>query len=225
MKSLLNLYDEIRPHVVRYNLGQLLLLAALLLFALIAWSIYTGAKVRTLAAQRDALESQSQELTPQVEVLEAELASDNRLSVLRRRIDRLTLELQARERMLAVIAELNNTQASGFVPLLEALSRSAGGGAWLTRIELADPSVSAVPGRVRLSGRMTDAAALPRYLDVLARQPEFAGLQFTQIEVAADAGQLDDSGQTRDTPEPVVEGERLGALGFDLRSSRDEVRP
>lgn len=223
MKSLLNLYDDIRPRVVRYNLSQLLLLAALLLAMLIAWSIYTSAKVRALAAQRDALESQSQELTPQIAVLEAELASDNRLSVLRRRIDRLQLELQARARMLGVIADLNSTQASGFVPLLEALSRSAGGSAWLTRIELADPHVAALPGRVRLSGRMTEAAALPRYLDALARQPEFAGLQFTQIEVASDAGQLDDSAQTGDSPQSAGDGMRLGALGFDLRSSRDEV--
>src|SRR3546814_1846096 len=54
--------------------------------------------------------------------------------------------------------------------------------AWLTRIEFADPQPAAAPSRVRLSGRMTDAAALPRYLDALARQPEFAGLQFTRIE-------------------------------------------
>lgn len=223
MKSQLNLYDEIRPRVVRYNLTQLLLLAALLLAVLIAWSGYTSSKVRSLAVQRDTLESQSQELAPQIEVLEAELASDNRLSVLRRRIDRLQLELQARARMLALIAELNSTQTSGFVPLLQALSRSAGGSAWLTHIALAEPHVAALPGMVRLSGRMTDAAALPRYLDALARQPEFAGLQFAQIEVAADAGQLESSALNGDTQARTDGDKRLGALGFDLRSRRDEV--
>lgn len=225
MKSLLNLYDEIRPRVVRYNLFQLLLVAGLLLAGLVAWGTYSSARVRELTVQSAALESQSQELAPQIKVLEAELASDNRLSVLRRRVDRLTLELQARERMLAVIAELSSAEANGFVSSLEALSRSAGGSAWLIRIELADPRASAPPGRVRLSGRMTEAAALPRYLDALARQPEFAGLQFTQIEVAADAGQLDDSGKIGDTQAHVVDGVRLGPLGFDLRSSRDEVSP
>ncbi|PKM00623.1 MAG: hypothetical protein CVV16_15455, partial [Gammaproteobacteria bacterium HGW-Gammaproteobacteria-6] len=115
MKSLLNLYDEIRPHVVRYNLSQLLLVAGVLLAALAAWGMYSSAKVRELAAQSATLESQSQELTPQIEVLEAELASDNRLNLLRRRVERLTLELQARERMLTVIADLHSTQTRGFV--------------------------------------------------------------------------------------------------------------
>lgn len=220
MKSLLNLYDEIRPRVVRYNLNQLLLIAAVLVAALSVWGIYTKARLRDLAAQRDALESQSQELTPQIEVLEAELASDNRLTLLRRRVDRLTRELQARERMLTLIADLSSAQSSGFVPLLKALSHSAGGGAWLTRIEFADPQPAAAPGRVRLSGRMTDAAALPRYLDALARQPEFAGLQFTRIEVAADAGQLDADPVDASTEQPP-----LGALGFDLRSGGDKVSP
>src|SRR3546814_18364808 len=103
-----------------------------LVAALSVWGIYTKARLRDLAAQRDALESQSQELTPQIEVLEAELASDNRLTVLRRRVDRLTRELPARERMPTLIADLSSTQSSGFFPLLKTLSPSAGGGAWLT---------------------------------------------------------------------------------------------
>lgn len=225
MKSLLNLYDEIRPRQVRYNLRQLLLLAALLVAALIAWGLYAGAKVRALAVERDTLESQSQALTPQIEVLEAELASDNRLSVVRARVDRLTLELQARERMLALVADLSRAEANGFVSLLSALSRSAGGGVWLTRIELVDPRASVAPGRVRLSGRMTQATALPSYLDALARQPEFAGVQFTQIEVAADAGALDDDRRAGDGQTPAADGKQLGVLGFDLRSSRDEASP
>jgi len=225
MKSLLNLYDEIRPHVVRYNLSQLLLVAGVLLAALAAWGMYSSAKVRELAAQSATLESQSQELTPQIEVLEAELASDNRLNLLRRRVERLTLELQARERMLTVIADLHSTQTRGFVPLLQALSRSAGGGAWLTRIELADPNAAGLPGTFRLSGRMTEAAALPRYLDTLARQPELAGLQFAQIEVAADAGMLDDRGDAGDAQAPASDNQPLGALGFDLRSNRNEASP
>jgi len=225
MKSQLNLYDEIRPRVVRYNLSQLLLLAAAVLAALIAWGMYAGSKVRELAIERDALESQSQALTPQIEVLEAELASDNRLSVVRARVDRLTLELQARERMLALIAELSRTEANGFVALLTALSRSAGGGVWLTRIELVDPRAAAAPGRVRLSGRMTQASALPGYLDALARQPEFAGLQFAQIEVAADAGALVDDRRGDDAQTPAADHKPVGVLGFDLRSSRDEASP
>src|SRR3546814_12741585 len=93
--------------------------------------------------------------------------------------------------MLTLIADLSSAQSSGFVPLLKALSHSAGGGAWLTRIEFADPQPAAAPSRVRLSGRMTAAAALPRYLDAMARHTAFAGRPSTRSEVAAGAGQLD----------------------------------
>lgn len=220
MKTQLNLYDEIRPRHVRYNLMQLGAALTLLLLALAAWGAYSSWSVRSLSSERAALESQEQALTPQIETLQAELASDDRLAVLRRRVDRLTLELQGRERMLALIADLSNRNVAGFSPALRGLGSASRGDAWLTAISLSGPRIDAAPERVRLRGRLLDAQALARYLDVLAQVPALSGVQFGTV-IVGEIAALPSAGDDAEAPERSVET----TLPFELDSRIAERAP
>lgn len=213
MKTLLNLYDEIRPRQVRFGLDRLLQVSLALLALVVLWAVYTSAQVRDLAGRRAALEAQAQALTPQIEALESELAADSELAQLRARIDRMQVELQARERMLALMGDLHAAPGHGFSARLEALARSTVQGLWLTRVELREGGLDVAP-QVRLLGRLQTPTALPQLLDALARQPAFAGQRFAQIEVAENAGgEVDADSASR------------GRLGFELRSVRASEQP
>lgn len=210
MKTLLNLYDEIRPRKARLGLNRLLQISLALLVLAVFWAVYTSARVRDLASRRAALEVQVQTSNQQVSALESELAADSELAQLRARIERMQLELQARERMLALIGDLQSTPGHGFSARLEALARSTVPGLWLTRIELR-AGVSDLPPQVGLQGRLQTPTALPQFLDALARQPAFAGQRFAQMEVAQN---VDDAGD-----------DASGPLAFALRSERVQVEP
>lgn len=208
MKVLLNLYDEIRPQHVRYNLAQLGAVLGVLLLVLAAWGVYVNWSVRTLALERASLESDEQTLTPQVESLQAQLASDDRLAVLRRRIDKLTLELQGRERMQALIADLSGHESSGFADVLLALADASRNDAWLTGIAVSGPRAHAPPERVHLRGRLLDAQALARYLDALAQQSALEGLQFATVIVGDPNNKMADDAAAdsaaADTSQPLL---------------------
>jgi len=211
MKTLLNLYEEIRPRHVRYNVNQLVAAMAVLLLALAAWGTYSSWAARTLAAERVALESQEQALTPQIETMQSELASDDRVAIMRKRIDRLTLELQGRERMQALIAELSQQHAAGFSPVLAGLGSASRSDAWLNAITLGGPRIDAAPERVRLRGRLLDAQALAKYLDGLAQTETLRGVQFATVIVGTPADPAKAAGAATGAAE-----QRAQALAFEL---------
>lgn len=222
MKLLLNLYDEIRPRHVRYNLTQLAMLVAALLLGLAAWGIYASWTVARLAAERVALESEQQALVPQIETLQAELASDDRVAIARTRVSRLTLELQGRERMQALIADLSAQNVAGFSPLLKGLGSASRDDAWLTHIRVLGPRVNATPERVQLRGSLLNSSAFASYLDALAHTEAFRGVQFATVIVgnpadAAPAAQAADPAADPATP--------TQALTFELDTQVAEKAP
>lgn len=107
------------------------------------------------------------------------------------------LELQAlkqtqveQQRLRHALTAQSVQSGGGYSEFLIALSRQAPGSLWITGFGVSDDGQT-----LQLKGRMTHAGQLPDYLGRLAREPQFAGRSFGEIELralgaekAADAG-------------------------------------
>jgi len=88
---------------------------------------------------------------------------------------------EARQRQLRDTLQSTVAAASlGYSDFLLALGRQTSGSLWITRL-----SVRGDGQDLELSGRMTNPAALPAYLQQLEREDRFRGRRFAQIDMRA----------------------------------------
>jgi MSHA biogenesis protein MshI len=117
-------------------------------------------------------------------------------------------KLEKRQQFLdGVLRALRDPQSgsSGFSEQLMALSRQHQEGLWLTRIELSNG------GRdMALTGKVTDPALLPQYIQRLSVEPVFAGQAFRVLRLASD--------NSAESKPEKTEKQSIGAMGFELRS-------
>jgi len=86
----------------------------------------------------------------------------------------LAMGLAARERALEAMRHGAASATSGFAARLEALAHRQQDGLWLRAILLAD-------GRMAMRGGTTDPALVPAFVNNLAQEAAFAGVQFDRL--------------------------------------------
>ncbi len=168
-----------RPQPWRASQGLLAVAGGLLGAWALAHGMDTWATYRQ--QQADAL---AQALPQQRAQLEARDPSGadaiQRLAAERDRLQNLEAD---QRRLRAQIDEHMKRGASGYTPYFMALSRQSQPSVWITGFSVAPNN-----GAIELQGRMTDAAALPGYLQRLNQEGSFKGRQFARLQLAQGEG-------------------------------------
>jgi len=168
-----------RPQPWRASQGLLTAVGALagawaLGYGLNAWANYrqqqADALAQALPQQRAQLEARDPGGADAIQRLAAE----------RSRLQNLEAD---QRRLRAQIDEHMKRGTGGYTPYFMALSRQSQPSVWITGFSVAPNS-----GVIELQGRMTDAAALPSYLQRLNQEGSFKGRQFARLQLAQGEG-------------------------------------
>ncbi len=170
-----------RPRPQPWRASQGLLTAAGALAG--AWALATGLNAWANHRQQRA-DALAQALPQQRAQLEARdpggADAIQRLAAERSRLQNLEAD---QRRLRAQIDEHMRRGASGYTPYFMALSRQSQPSVWITGFSVAPNN-----GAIELQGRMTDAAALPTYLQRLNQEGSFKGRQFARLQLAQGEG-------------------------------------
>lgn len=177
----INLYQaEFRPARVVFPARRMLAGLGLLLLGLLSlhgWGVWQN---RELAAQ-------VAQVNRQTEAVEARLASLGQARDPTAPDPALTADIQRLEARLTALTRVEQALQSGAVGTprgwsaqFEALARVSVPGLWLTGVHLEGSAPD-----MTLRGRSLDGQAPARYIALLRRQPQFVGLEFAALEIAA----------------------------------------
>ena len=170
-----------RPRPQPWRASQGLLTAAGALAG--AWALGYGLNAWANHRQQQA-DALAQALPQQRAQLEARdpggADAIQRLAAERTRLQNLEAD---QRRLRAQIDEHMKRGASGYTPYFMALSRQSQPSVWITGFSVAPNN-----GAIELQGRMTDAAALPTYLQRLNQEGSFKGRQFARLQMAQGEG-------------------------------------
>lgn len=168
-----------RPQPWRASQGLLAVAGALLGAWALAHGMNTWATYRQ--QQADALAQALPQQRAQLEAHDPGGADAlQRLAAERDRLQNLDAD---QRRLRAQIDEHMKRGASGYTPYFMALSRQSQPSVWITGFSVAPNN-----GAIELQGRMTDAAALPSYLQRLNQEGSFKGRQFARLQLAQGEG-------------------------------------
>ncbi|MFO1339324.1 MAG: PilN domain-containing protein [Burkholderiaceae bacterium] len=151
-----------------------------------AWALATGLDAWATQRQRQA-DTLAQDLPRQRAELEArDPGGADAVARLAAERDRLQALAADQQRLRAQIGEHLQQASGGYTPYFMALSRQSQPSVWITGF-----SVAPAGGTIEIQGRMTDAAALPGYLQRLNQEPSFKGRQFARLQLAQGEGHTD----------------------------------
>jgi hypothetical protein len=143
-------------------------------YGLDTWADHRQGQADTLAQELPRQRAQLEASNPgSAEAIQRLAAERNRLQ---------NLESDQR-RLLAQIDEHMKRGAQGYTPYFSALSRQSQSSVWITGFSVAPNSDA-----IEIQGRMTDATALPGYLQRLNQEGSFKGRQFARLRLAQDEG-------------------------------------
>ena len=151
-----------------------------------AWALATGLDAWATQRQRQA-DALAQDLPRQRGELEArDPGGADAIARLAAERDRLQALAADQQHLRAQISEHLQQASAGYTPYFMALSRQSQASVWITGFSVAPTS-----GAIEIQGRMTDAAALPGYLQRLNQEPSFKGRQFARLQLAQGEGHTD----------------------------------
>lgn len=142
--------------------------------------IYAIAQWQTLRLSHHLAELRAQQTraAQRLAELHGQYLPKGKSRLLEQEIDRLRAGRDARLPLLDLLAAKPFGNTTGFSPHLEGLARQSVEGMWLRRIVL-----GAGGAKVTLEGRTLRPELVPRYLQQLAREEVFAGLEFTRLQL------------------------------------------
>lgn len=132
-----------------------------------AWQHYAA---KTEIAE---LKNQQQQLLAQVQTISNELSAISDDSLLKASISKKEQELTNKQNVLQALSGKQFGNAKGFADHLLGLSRQHIDGVWLTGLHIHSGGT-----RLNLSGNTHAPENVPRYLQNLAQEPGFRGLEF-----------------------------------------------
>lgn len=203
MRQQINLYQPIFSEA-RKPLSALTvaIVLSVLIVGLIAFSVHTGMRTKTLSAQVEALRLEQQ-------AKEAELAAATELRTQRSnpaeieaRVKRLTTSLDERTRALQLLKSGAAGQTTGFAERLEALARRHVDGLWIDKLV-----ISGTNGSMSLAGATLNADIVPTYLQSLAQEKVLSGTRFDEFMIerpTATKTVADADDATAESPKKIV---------------------
>jgi hypothetical protein len=177
MARYLNLYDPaLRRPREWVTLGTLALATGALLTVLLSGGLALRLGAAQLESSRLALEQEQLRLAAE---MAAVTAPTGPLAELRRQLGETRAALSRKQEVIDVLARGGLLRNDAFSTYLAGLSRRDVDGLWLTGF-----SIGPGPVAMEIRGRVSDAAALPVYLDQLGRDTVFGGRSFASLVVA-----------------------------------------
>lgn len=197
----INLFQDVlrkpREFLPLPQLGKVMAggVAVLLLLNLAQWwrDGYRADELVFLRAEQQQVQQQLQQLQQEIQ----SLAAQNDASALKTQLAARDAELQNKQQVLTLLSGKHFGNVDGFATQFTGLARQRLDGLWLTALHIHDGG-----NKLNLRGSTTAPELLPKYLQRLAVEPGFAGIEFKTFLMQ------------RVKDKPHVE--------FDLRATPDE---
>lgn len=170
----INLYqDSIRTRREQLGLDQVLVAASVLLVVLLLVSGVQWWWLKHNEASLSDLQQQQQQLTRKINQLSQTLANSSNGSALKAEITEKETMLKARDDIVRALGgkQFGNTQ--GFAAQFTGLAKEHVPGLWLTALY-----IHAGGAKLDLKGKTYKPELVPRYLQRLAKEPSFRGIEF-----------------------------------------------
>ena len=178
-----------------FGLREMGLAVGLVLVCALAWAGYLHYQAGVLEAR--AVLSEARQAEAQQALDELTLAATRPVSaLLTERVKATQAQVAQREALLASVGQTIEQTSTGFSPGLRALAHGGTEGVWLNGFTLS-------PGYVALKGAALNAGLLTAYIDRLAKQAPFAGMQFSGMNAVLAASTGERASQTAALPDHV----------------------
>jgi len=164
------------------------MLQVFLFFVVVFAGIYFFAiqQLQPFRQQVERLNKDIAQLTAHIGTLEQQQKKKVKSKLLEKEVERLTKELEKRERIQNLLSSHSFGNTNGFSSHLVALARQHVNGAWLTRI-----SIKAGGKALGLEGKTLSPELVPTYIQQLANEKVLAGVAFNNMELNRSEKELD----------------------------------
>lgn len=177
----INLYQPIfRKQRQIFSARTMLASAGIVAAALLL--IYGYALWQVTGLENEAVQLQGREkaYTAQLARLNPD-ASDTRRKDIEQQLKRLNATLLGQQKLIDVLRDRPSSSTEGFSADLAALARRHVDGLWLTSV-----SINGGTGAIELIGTAVTPNLVPRYLQLLSKEPALAGQRFDRLQIERD---------------------------------------
>jgi len=180
MMQQINLYQPMfRKQRVVFSAVTMLQVGIFFLLVFSSLYAYQIVKMKPYGTQLVNLETELSQLNKQVTELEASQKSKGKSKLLENEIEKLSKELEQRERISKILSSRTFGNSSGFSPYLESFARGHVEGTWLTDVNIKQGGAS-----LGLKGKTLSSELVPVYLQRLAEEKNLTGSSFNVMELA-----------------------------------------
>lgn len=170
----INLYQaSLRAPRQTLSLNQLALVAGVLLAVLVVISAAQWWWLKRNAQQLASVKQEQTQLSQAIDRLSKQLAQSSNDSELKKTISAKENELQDKQYVLQALSGKQFGNTRGFADQFSGLARQHVKGVWLTGLY-----IHAGGEKLNLQGSTYEAELVPRYLQRLAQEPSFQGIEF-----------------------------------------------
>ncbi|MGB9128177.1 MAG: hypothetical protein WCB97_00865 [Thiobacillus sp.] len=178
-----------------FGLREMGLAVGLVLVCALAWAGYLYYQAGVLEARAVLIEARQAEAQQALD--ELIVAATRPVSaLLTERVKATQAQVAQREALLASVGQTIEQTSTGFSPGLRALAHGGTEGVWLNGFTLS-------PGYVALKGAALNAGLLTAYIDRLAMQAPFEGMQFSGMSAVQAPSTGERASQTTALPDHV----------------------
>ncbi len=179
MKQQINLYQPmLKKQKVVFSAVTMLQVGVFFLVMFSGIYFYQLSQISPYSMQLGKIDNEINQLATQIAQLKAK-QNKGKSKLLENEIQKLTEQLNKRERISSILSSRNFGNANGFSALLESFARGHVSGTWLT-----DISISQGGAALGLKGKTLSSELVPLYIQQLADEESLDGSSFNTMEIA-----------------------------------------
>ncbi len=180
MMQQINLYQPMfRKQKVVFS--ALTMLQVSIFFLLIFSSLYAFqvTKIKPYKTKVVEIDAELLQLSAQVTAFESSQKNKGKSKLLENEIEKLSKELEKRERIAKILSSRTFGNTAGFSSYLESFARGHVEGTWLTDVDIGQGGAS-----LGLKGKTLSSELVPVYIQNLAEEKSLQGSSFNVMELA-----------------------------------------
>ena len=180
MMQQINLYQPMfRKQKIVFSAMTMLQVGLFFLLVFASVYAYQAAKLKPYKAQLASIDTELSQLNKQVMAIELAQKNKGKSKLLESEIEKLSKELEQRERISRILSSRSFGNSSGFSSYLESFARRHVEGTWLT-----DVNISQGGTLLGLSGKTLSSELVPIYIQQLGEEKNLRGASFNVMEIA-----------------------------------------
>lgn len=179
MNQQINLYQPMfrRQQKVFSAVAMVQILGVLVLVLALFYG-YSRWSLQPFEQELAKVETGQRRLQSELDRLQASISAKTKSQLLEDEVQRLSRELEQKQRVARMISSGQFGNREGFVQLLEGLARQHINGLWLTRVALANGGK-----QLTLSGKANSSELVPLYIQRLSNESVFSGVSFNVLDI------------------------------------------